>query len=340
MRYIIYLFLFLLLSCTIHADEISNRDNKRYFIAVEKIDYNEEKAKLGKKLFFDKRLSEDGHTSCETCHNLYWDFSGTSRRVKEGLFDPISVINSGLNYMFFNDGSIKSIYDQVDRSISSIDELATTKERLISRISVIDEYVSGFARVYEDGLKYENVRDAFVEFEKAITSVNSAFDKYLLGDNEALSKEQKDGFRLFKEIGCVACHNGANLGSNIRQLVDFYSFIIKDSSSSEENKNITKENIKKYFLEDSMDFEHEIFSCGKKGVNNTHKLQLDFMRVPPLRNIARTGPYFRCGKVTSLQQIIKNISLMQLDYVLSDSEVDLLYKFLLSLNGEIPRIMR
>lgn len=316
----------------------ADKDGARYFIPVQKIEYNEARAKLGKKLFFDKRLSEDGKTSCETCHNLYWDFSGTVRHVEDGIFDPVSVLSVGLNYMFFNDGKIRSIYDQVDHSITSIDELATDPERLVSKLSRIDEYTSAFRQVYPNGLNYENVRDALVEFEKAITSVNSPFDKYLLGDAGALSEEQKRGLTLFKEIGCVACHNGANLGSNVEQIVDFYAFVVK---SEDENGDDLGEQAKDHFVDPTKNgADTDVFLCKHELTGKVYKPKLDFMRIPPLRNIARTRPYFRCGKKTSLVQTIKDVGKIQLNYELSDDEARLIYTFLLSLDGEIPRILK
>lgn len=324
----------------------TNKDDRRYFIAVQKIEYDEEKAKLGKKLFFDKRLSEDSKMSCESCHNLYWDFSGTVRKVEEGLLDPVSVLSVGLNYMFFNDGKIRSIYDQVDRSITSIDELATDPERLVKRLARIDEYSLAFSQIYSNGLNYENVRDALVEFEKAITSVNSPFDRYLLGESEALSSEQKQGLKLFKDIGCVACHNGANLGTNVEQIVDFYDFVLNNESLndlklSSKKGNIEIEDVRAYFLDPvDPDVEPDIFTCKHKITGKIYKPKMDFMRIPPLRNIARTRPYFRCGKKNSLKQTIKDVGHIQLNYTLKKDEVDLIYKFLLSLDGEIPRILR
>ncbi|BCX78849.1 cytochrome-c peroxidase [Campylobacter sp. 19-13652] len=318
--------------------EGTNKDDSRYFVAVTKIDYDEAKAKLGKKLFFDKRLSEDGRSSCESCHNLYWDFSGTVRHVEDGVLDPVSVLSVGLNYMFFNDGKIRSIYDQIDRSITSIDELATDPKRLAVKLSKIDEYTSAFSKVYPTGLNYENIRDALVEFEKSITSVNSPFDRYLLGDVNALSPEQKKGLALFKDVGCVACHNGVNLGSNVEQIVNFYEFVVK--SEHNETSDLA-DDAKNHFIHPPKDGnEVDVFLCKHSITGKFYKPRLDFMRIPPLRNIARTRPYYRCGKKTSLQQTIQDMSKIQLNYDLSDDDAELIYKFLLSLDGEIPRILK
>lgn len=321
-----------------------NKENSRYFLAVTKMNYDQDRAKIGKRLFFDKRLSEDGKTSCESCHNLYWDFSGTIRHTENGALDPISVLSSGLNYIFFNDGRIRSIYDQVDRSITDINELATQPDRLVARLAKIQEYNALFARAYKDGLTYENVRDALVEFEKAITSVNSPFDRYLNGDTQALSSEQKKGLELFKEIGCVACHNGVNLGANVQQIVNFYDFIIKTDELSASGADLSGYDPKAYFFSDTPlrkeNGEPDIFSCKHSVTGKAYKPKMDFMRIPPLRNIARSRPYFRCGKKLTLQRAIKDVSKIQLNYDISDEETELIYKFLLSLDGEIPRILK
>lgn len=338
MKRIVCLFFIFVATLFASDDIIANKGDNRYFVAVTKIEYNEAKAKLGKKLFFDKRLSEDGKVSCESCHNLYWDFSGTLRHVEDGVLDPVSVLSVGLNYMFFNDGKIRSIYDQVDRSITSLDELATDPNRLVLKLSKIDEYVNSFAQTYPNGLNYENIKDALVEFERAITSVNSPFDKYLLGDDNALTKEQKKGLELFKEVGCVACHNGVNLGSNVEQIVNFYEFVIKSEHS---DNNDLSEGAKNHFINPPKDGEEvDVFLCKHSITGKFYKPKLDFMRIPPLRNVARTRPYYRCGKKTSLQQTIQDMSKIQLNYQLSDNDAELIYKFLLSLDGEIPRILK
>ena len=181
--------------------------------------YNEKQAYIGKKLFFDKRLSTTENYSCETCHNLYWNLSGTnsSYTSQKGVINPPSVLNSALNFLFFTDGRVRSLKDQVKESINSRNELNSNKDEIVKKVKSIGEYQILFEDAYEDGIKYKNIVDALVEFEKAVLSVDSPFDEYIAGNKNAIDDEAKKGFEIFQKVGCVACHNGRNLGGNLMQ---------------------------------------------------------------------------------------------------------------------------
>ncbi|AQW86821.1 cytochrome c peroxidase [Campylobacter pinnipediorum subsp. caledonicus] len=266
--------------------------------------YNEAKANLGKKIFFDNRLGANENKSCETCHNLYWDFSGTIRtNLQNNKINPPSILNAALNYIFFRNGDHRNIYDQVLKSVTSKHELGVDKNEIITKISNVNEYRIAFLKIYEDGVTFENIVDVLVEFERAVLSVNSPFDRFLMGDSNALSEEEKIGFELFKNIGCVACHNGINLGGNLMQNIGAYEEIFSNMDSSR----IFKEQIYK---------------------------------VPSLRNIARTAPYMSDGSILYLKDAIIHIVNLQSIHNIDKKDVDLLYKFLLSLNGEYPRILK
>ena len=290
------LFFSLLLAVDIFALEAS-------FEPLLFLNYDESRAHLGKKLFFDKRLSSNENYSCETCHNLYWDFSGTnSKYVQKGTLNPPSILNAASNYIFYNDGRIRGIHAQVKESITSRYELNSGEDKILTAVKGIEEYEILFARIYKDGITYENIVDAFVEFEKAILTINSPFDRYLAGDESALGESEKKGFEIFKNLGCVACHNGKNLGANLMQDVRFSKDILAGvSSQSDMNKRL--------------------------------------YRVPSLRNIAVSAPYLMDGSIMTLKEAIKHIGANQFMYDLSGDEIDALYKFLLSLSGERPRIM-
>ena len=184
--------------------------------------YDEQKAYIGKKLFFDKRLSPTENYSCETCHNLYWNLSGTnsSYNSQKGVLNPPSVLNAALNFIFYTDGRARNLKDQVSESINSRNQLNSNKDEIVKKVKSIGEYQILFENAYEDGIKYKNIVDALVEFEKAVLSVDSPFDEYMSGNEDAVDSEAKKGFETFKKIGCVACHNGRNLGGNLMQDVD------------------------------------------------------------------------------------------------------------------------
>ena len=206
-----FLFCLLVSFCTMMASET--------FEPVLTSKYDEQKARIGKKLFFDKRLSPTENYSCETCHNLYWNFSGTnpSYTSKNGALNPPSMLNAALNFIFFNDGRARSQKEQVKDSINSRNQLNSNKDEIVKKVKSIGEYQILFEDAYEDGIKYKNIVDALVEFEKAVLSIDSPFDEYIAGNKNAIDDEAKKGFETFKKIGCVACHNGRNLGGNLMQ---------------------------------------------------------------------------------------------------------------------------
>lgn len=180
--------------------------------------YNEEKAMLGKKLFFDKRLSPNENYSCQTCHNLYWNLSGSNQgSTEKGMLNPPSILNAAANYLFYNDAKKTNLKDQVKESITSRIELNSNNDKVVDTVNSISEYKILFKEIYEDGISLNNIIDAIVEFEKAVLSIDSPFDHFISGDDNAISNEAKKGFDIFNKIGCVACHNGRNLGGNLMQ---------------------------------------------------------------------------------------------------------------------------
>lgn len=266
--------------------------------------YDEQKANLGKRLFFDKRLSNSEKKSCETCHNLYWDFSGSIRKNSDrNLLNPPSVLNAATSYIFFKNGSVRDISEQVAISITSDIQLGIDEQRFVAKISDISDYRSLFGKIYSDGVTFKNAVNALVEFERAIYTASSPFDKFLMGDKNALNEDEKKGYEIFQKVGCVACHSGVNLGSNLLQEKQFYKNVLSGNSVSD-----------------------------KTGQN--------LYKVPSLRNIARTAPYMSDGSILYLKDAITHVSDLQLMQKLSKEQVDLIYKFLLSLNGEHPRILR
>lgn len=180
--------------------------------------YNEEKAMLGKKLFFDKRLSPNENYSCQTCHNLYWNLSGSNQgSTEKGMLNPPSILNAAANYLFYNDAKKTNLKDQVKESITSRIELNSNNDKVVDTVNSISEYKILFKEIYEDGISINNIIDAIVEFEKAVLSIDSPFDHFISGDDNTISDEAKKGFDIFNKIGCVACHNGRNLGGNLMQ---------------------------------------------------------------------------------------------------------------------------
>lgn len=261
------------------------------------LEYDDEKARLGKKLFFDASLSPGGTVSCEKCHNLYWELSGTSKKNLKISADkeasPPTALNSALNFLFFKNGEIKDLAAQVERSLISENELASEPKFLVQKVNQNSVYRNKFEELYEDGVSFEGIVDALVNFEKALVTPNAKFDKFISGNESVFNDEEKRGFELFKTIGCINCHSGVNLGANI-----YY-----DPKFNEDNKTAR-------------------------------------YKVPSLRNIEKTAPYLYSGEIASLKDSIKFIAKKYINYDLSDDQTLLLYKFLLTLSGEKPEILK
>ena len=260
--------------------------------------FDEQKARLGKELFFDASLSPSGTLSCEKCHNIYWDLSGTSKKnVKISADEEISpptALNSALNFIFFKNGEVKDIAEQVRQSLTDKNQLASEPKFLVQKVNQNSVYRNKFEELYEDGVSFEGIVDALVNFEKALVTPNAKFDKFISGDESVFNEEEKRGFELFKTIGCINCHSGANIGANLYYELKF------DADGNKTGR----------------------------------------YKVPSLRNIEKTAPYLYSGELADLKEALKIIAKMRINYDLSDEQTHALYKFLLTLSGEKPEILK
>nr|WP_314090789.1 cytochrome c peroxidase [uncultured Campylobacter sp.] len=260
--------------------------------------FDEQKARLGKELFFDASLSPSGTLSCDKCHNLYWDLSGTSKKnVKISAYEEISpptALNSALNFIFFKNGEVKDIAEQVRQSLTGKNQLASEPKFLVQKVNQNSVYRNKFEELYEDGVSFESIVDALVNFEKALITPNAKFDKFISGDESVFDDEEKRGFELFKTIGCINCHSGANIGANLYYELKF------DADGNKTGR----------------------------------------YKVTSLRNIEKTAPYLYSGELADLKEALKIIAKMRINYDLSDEQTHALYKFLLTLSGEKPEILK
>ena len=265
---------------------------------VTQLKFDEQKARLGKELFFDASISSSGTLSCEKCHNLYWDLSGTSKKnVKISADEEISpptALNSALNFIFFKNGEVKDITEQVRQSLTGKNQLASEPKFLVQKVNQNSVYRNKFEELYEDGVSFESIVDALVNFEKALITPNAKFDKFISGDESVFNEEEKRGFELFKTIGCINCHSGANIGANLYYELKF------DADGNKTGR----------------------------------------YKVPSLRNIEKTAPYLYSGELADLKEALKIIAKMRINYDLSDEQTHALYKFLLTLSGEKPEILK
>lgn len=280
------------------------------------VDFDKEKAILGKKLYLDPKLSKDGTVACINCHVLQ-DGSGvdhlsTSTGIKgqKGPVNAPTVYNAVFNFVQFWDGRAKDLQDQAGGPVENPLEMGDNFPDVIQKLKNDPQYVSAFEKVYGGKITKETITDAIAEFEKALVTPNSRFDQFLRGDKEALSKSEKEGFTLFQSKGCVSCHNGVNLGGNLYQKAGVFE-------KFPQTDNFT----------------------GRYAVTGDEKDKY-FVKVPTLRNISRTAPYFHHGKTPDLRTAVVQMGYYQLGISLSLDEADKIVAFLKTLDGEVPEIAK
>ncbi len=275
--------------------------------------YDHKKALLGKKLFFDTRLSHNDTISCASCHILEDggdDNIPISSGVdgKSGTRNSPTVLNARYNMTQFWDGRAKSLQDQAKDSILDPVKMGSNFQEIIIKLQIDRDYLDQFSALYEDGITGTNITDAIYEFEKTLTTPNSKYDKFLRGDIEALNSDELDGYRLFKEYGCISCHNGINIGGNLIQKIGIASEYNGDDLG---RFNITNDSEDKFYF-----------------------------KVPSLRNIELTAPYLHDGETKTLKDTVLMMMRHQVGYLLKDQEVEKIIKFLKTLTGERPKLIR
>lgn len=274
-------------------------------------DYDELKVTLGKKLFFDPILSKDKTISCASCHSNYGadnkTFSlGVNNAI--GNINTPSIFNSQFNMAMFWNGRAHGYKEQILGPITTKVEMDSSKELIEKRLNKIPIYIKLFESAYSNKPNLEDMIDAIAKFEKTLITENSKFDKYLRGE-VSLSTEEKKGMELFTSYGCVSCHNGINIGGNSYQK---FGTVIEYKESVEltwaDRFSITKD-----------------------------KDDKNVFRVPSLRNVAKTAPYFHNGDIFSLKDAINIMAYYNLGVLLKNEEVNNIEAFLNTLTGEIPK---
>ena len=272
------------------------------------------KVELGKKLWFEPRLSMSGIISCNTCHNL--SMGGTDNLKtsighgwKAGPVNSPTVFNSSLAIAQFWDGRAADLKEQAGGPIQADVEMNMPHTLAVGILQSIPGYVDEFKRVYgKDKIDIDMITDSIAEFEKTLVTPNARFDKWLAGDDKALTEKELAGYTLFKESGCVACHNGPAAGGTSFQrmgVVEPY----KTSSPAE----------------------------GRSAVTGVDADRFNF-KVPTLRNVELTYPYFHDGEAATLEQAVDTMGRLQLGRTYSQDEIGQIVAFLKTLTGELPQI--
>lgn len=267
---------------------------------------------LGKKLYFDPRLSKSGFISCNSCHNL--SLGGTDNiktsighNWQEGPINAPTVLNSSLNLAQFWDGRAADLKEQAGGPIANPGEMAFTHSLAINVLQSIPGYVVEFGKAFgSEQIDIDKVTRAIAAFEETLVTPDSRFDKWLKGDKKALSKEELAGYQLFKSSGCVACHNGPAVGGNSFQkmgVVEPY----KASSPAE----------------------------GRSAVTGKDADRFNF-KVPTLRNVELTYPYFHDGAANTLPEAVDVMGRLQLGKKFTAEENARIVAFLKTLTGAQP----
>jgi cytochrome c peroxidase len=269
-------------------------------------------AELGKKLYFDPRLSKSGFISCNSCHNL--SMGGTDNiktsighNWNEGPINAPTVLNSSLNVAQFWDGRAADLKAQAGGPIANPGEMGFTHTLAVDVLQSIPGYTAGFKKAFgTDKVTIDEVTKAIAAFEETLVTPNSRFDRWLKGDKKAINKDELAGYQLFKTSGCVACHNGPAVGGNSFQkmgVVEPY----KASSPAE----------------------------GRSAVTGKDADRFNF-KVPTLRNVELTYPYFHDGAVNTLKEAVDIMGRLQLGKKFSEDENAKIVAFLKTLTGEQP----
>ncbi len=281
-----------------------------------------EKVELGKKLYFDNRLSKDNKQSCNTCHNLNtFGVDNNSFSIgndgKPGGRNSPTTLNAAFHIAQFWDGREPDVEAQAGGPMLNPVEMAMPDEKtVIARLKKDKNYQELFAKAFpkdKNPINFENVKKSIGAFERKLVTP-SKFDDYLKGDKNALNDNEKKGLQTFINAGCIACHSGKLLGGNMYQKFGIYGNywdFTKSKKIDNGRMDVTKKETDKYVF-----------------------------KVPSLRNIEKTFPYFHDGSVKDLGEAIKIMAKTQSNKELSKEEVDEIIVFLKTLTGKVPENLK
>ncbi|MCG8423488.1 MAG: cytochrome-c peroxidase [Proteobacteria bacterium] len=316
MTFLCIAFTSLVIGCSSDDEDDIDLRNSADFAVLTANTVDADIAALGKKLYEDKQLSGDGTVSCMSCHDVAKggdDGRPTSLGIndQEGPINAPTVLNASYNVLQFWDGRAATLEDQAGGPIENPKEMGGNIADVIVYLKGDTEYSNAFAAAFSDGVTEANIRFSIAEYERTLVTLNSPFDQYLSGDDDAMSEAALRGAQLFAKIGCSDCHNGPALGGSSFEKLGVAKDYFKDRG------NVTEADYGRYNVT----------------ANEAHRHQF---KVPTLRNIELTDPYLHDGTVTTLDEAIRKMATYQLDMTLEDDEVSDLTAFLKALTGEIP----
>jgi cytochrome c peroxidase len=256
-------------------------------------DQDPQRLLLGERLFGDRRLSHGNTHSCLSCHDIGSNgASANAHDTPEGqhmALNTPTVFNASLNFRMNWEGNIRSLEEGIERSLNNPAIMASSLDEAVKKLRDDPEMMKQFREAYGQEPNAAAILDAIATYERSLITPGSRFDRWLLGETDAIAPEELSGYQVFKSLGCVTCHQGINVGGNMFQ-------------------------------------RHGIF----------HPLgspEPVLLRVPSLRNVATTAPYFHDGSAATLPEAVKSMGVAQLDRVLTDQQISAIVAFLNTLTG-------
>jgi len=277
------------------------------------------KVDLGRRLFRDTRLARDNSVACISCHSF--QHGGADPRPRSigaggalGAVNSPSIFNVAHNFRQMWNGGTRSLEDQIDAVLVNPKDFDSSWTQVLQKLRADGQLASAFAAAYPQGLDRTSVLDALTSYERSLVTP-SRFDRYLRGDGSAISMEEKKGYDLFKRYGCVACHQGVNIGGNMLQkfgaLGDY--FRAREAAGRQ-------------------------VAEADRGLYNVTKRAEDLhvFKVPSLRNVAMTAPYFHDGSAATLEEAVDVMFKFQLGRAAPAADKALIVQFLHTLSGQPP----
>lgn len=279
------------------------------------LNINPARAEIGRQLFHDSRLSANGRVSCASCHDIAKGGADKGRRYSLGLHgvattvNTPSVLNAALNFRQFWDGRTDSLEGQIEEVIQNPKEMGSRWENVVQLVSRDPKYSSAFAATYPEGVTKKSIQNAIASYERTLITPESRFDKYLRGKSGAVTTKEQLGYMMFKRYGCVACHQGKNIGGNMFQkfgvMADYFAHRGKPTDADL----------------------GRIVVTGKAEDKHVFK-------VPSLRNVELTAPYFHDGSAATLEEAVDVMFRYQLGRIAAPEDKGAIVAFLKSLTAQ------
>ncbi|MET0313114.1 MAG: cytochrome c peroxidase [Hansschlegelia sp.] len=246
---------------------------------------------LGERLFHDVRLSARNTASCSSCHDITTNGASRIRASGEGQqFDVLTVFNAAQSFRLDWEGGFRTLEDHAEFSLCVSERMGGDLNRIVAMLAADPSMVAAFEAAYGGAPSRKSLLSALATFQQSLLTPGARFDRWLEGNDDALSEVERAGYQAFKSLGCISCHQGVNIGGNLFQ-------------------------------------RHGVFAP-------LASPKPEILRVPSLRNVATTAPYFHDGSAPTLEDAVRRMARSQLNVKLEEDQVAELTAFLNTLTGE------